>query len=113
MAQVALLAAPSNGLPVIPIIGARKVYQLQDPPPKYRQFGSSYLRRTMKKPSMEPSQIDLGFPQSIYERKEMVRAIRYGGRVGSPPGCRVTDLFRQDVRTIIISTMLKVPRVTE
>jgi len=61
-------------VPVIPIIGARKVSQLQD------NLGSLDLELSGEQlKSLEgASRIELEFPQSIYDR-EMVRAIRYGG----------------------------------
>jgi len=59
---------------VIPIIGARKVSQLQD------NLASLDLElSTEQLKSLDgTSRIELGFPQSMYD-KEMVRAIRYGG----------------------------------
>ena len=61
-------------VPVIPIIGARKVSQLQD------NLASLDLElSTEQLKSLDgASRIELGFPQSMYD-KEMVRAIRYGG----------------------------------
>jgi diketogulonate reductase-like aldo/keto reductase len=61
-------------VPVIPIIGARKVSQLQD------NLASLDLELSSEQLKLldGASQIDLGFPESIYER-EMVRAIKYGG----------------------------------
>ncbi len=63
-----------TNVPVIPIIGARKLSQLQD------NLGSLDLELSAEQlKSLDgASQIELGFPQSIYER-EMVRGIRYGG----------------------------------
>src|SRR4030088_1845283 len=74
MAQVALAWLRHQTVPVIPIIGARKVSQLQD------NLASLDLKLSGEqlKSLDAPSRIELGFPQSIYER-EMVRAIRYGG----------------------------------
>jgi aryl-alcohol dehydrogenase-like predicted oxidoreductase len=74
MAQVALAWLRHQTVPVIPIIGARKVSQLQD------NLASLDLELSAEqlKSLNEASRIDLGFPQSIYER-EMVRALRYGG----------------------------------
>ena len=74
MAQVALAWLRHRTVPVIPIIGARKVSQLQD------NLGSFDLVLSAEQLDSldEASRIELGFPQSIYER-EMVRAIRYGG----------------------------------
>jgi aryl-alcohol dehydrogenase-like predicted oxidoreductase len=74
MAQVALAWLRFQTVPIIPIIGARKVSQLQD------NLASLDLELTAEqlKSLDEPSRIELGFPQSLYQ-KEMVRAIRYGG----------------------------------
>ena len=74
MAQVALAWLRHRPVPVIPILGARTVSQLQD------NLGSLDLVLTAEQmKSLDgASQIELGFPQSIYAR-EMVRAIRYGG----------------------------------
>src|SRR5438132_1392825 len=74
MAQVALAWLRHQTVPVIPIIGARKVSQLHD------NLASLDLELSAEqlKSLNGASQIELGFPQSIYER-EMVRSIRYGG----------------------------------
>src|ERR1700704_4642347 len=74
MAQVALAWLRHRTVPVIPIIGARKVSQLQD------NLASLDLELSAEqlKSLDEASQIELGFPQSIYER-ETVRGTRYGG----------------------------------
>jgi aryl-alcohol dehydrogenase-like predicted oxidoreductase len=74
MAQVALAWLRHQTVPVIPIIGARKVSQLQD------NLASLDLELSAEqlKSLDRASRIELGFPQSIYDR-EMVRAIRYGG----------------------------------
>src|ERR1700676_1648081 len=74
MAQVALAWLRHRTVPVIPIIGARKVSQLQD------NLASLDLELSAEQlKSLDgASRIELGFPQSIYER-EMVRGIRYGG----------------------------------
>ena len=74
MAQVALAWLRYRTVPVIPIIGARKVSQLQD------NLGSLDLQLSAEQlKSLDgASRIELGFPQGIFER-EMVRAIRYGG----------------------------------
>jgi len=74
MAQVALAWLRQRTVPVIPIIGARKVSQLQD------NLASLDLELSAEQlKSLDgASRIELGFPQSIYER-EVVRAIRYGG----------------------------------
>jgi aryl-alcohol dehydrogenase-like predicted oxidoreductase len=74
MAQVALAWLRYRTVPVIPIIGARKVAQLQD------NLASLDLELSAEqlKSLDAASQIELGFPQALYE-KEMVRAIRSGG----------------------------------
>ena len=74
MAQVGLAWLRHQTVPVIPIIGARKVSQLQD------NLASLDLELSAEqlKSLDRASRIELGFPQSIYER-EMVRATRYGG----------------------------------
>jgi len=74
MAQVALAWLRHQTVPVIPIIGARKVSQLQD------NLASLDLELSAEQlKSLDgASRIELGFPQDIYAR-EMVRAIRYGG----------------------------------
>lgn len=74
MAQVALAWLRHQTVPVIPIMGARKVSQLAD------NLASLDLELSAEQlKSLDgASRIELEFPQSIYER-EMVRAIRYGG----------------------------------
>src|ERR1700738_3887640 len=74
MAEVALAWLRHQTVPVIPIMGARKVSQLQD------NLASLDLELSAEQlKSLDgASRIELGFPQSIYDR-EMVRAIRYGG----------------------------------
>ena len=74
MAQVALAWLRHRMVPVIPIMGARKVSQLPD------NLASLDLELSAEQSKSldEASRIELGFPQSIYER-EMVRSIRYGG----------------------------------
>jgi hypothetical protein len=61
-------------VPVIPIIGARKVSQLQD------NLASLDLELSAEQlKSLDgASRIEPGFPQSIYDG-EMVRGVRYGG----------------------------------
>jgi len=74
MAQVALAWLRHRTVPVIPIMGARKVSQLQD-----NLAGLDLELSAEQLKSLDAaSQIEFGFPQSIYER-EMVRSIRYGG----------------------------------
>jgi aryl-alcohol dehydrogenase-like predicted oxidoreductase len=74
LAQVALAWRRHQTAPVIPIIGARKVSQLQD------NLASLDLELSAEQlKSLDgASRIELGFPQSIYGR-ELVRSIKYGG----------------------------------
>src|SRR5882762_9574910 len=74
MAQVALAWLRHQTVPVIPIMGARKVSQLQD------NLASLDLELSAEQlKSLDgASQIELGFPRGMYER-EMVRGVRYGG----------------------------------
>jgi aryl-alcohol dehydrogenase-like predicted oxidoreductase len=74
MAQVALAWLRYRRVPVIPIIGARKLSQLLD---NLASFDLS-LSADQVKTLDEASQIDLGFPYNLYA-KEFVRAIAYGG----------------------------------
>jgi aryl-alcohol dehydrogenase-like predicted oxidoreductase len=74
MAQVALAWLRHQTVSVVPIIGARKLSQLQD------NLASLDLELSAEqlKSLDAASRIELGFPESIYE-KDMARAIRYGG----------------------------------
>jgi aryl-alcohol dehydrogenase-like predicted oxidoreductase len=74
MAQVALAWLQYRPVPVIPILGARKLTQLQD------NLASLELQLypDQVKTLDDASQIDLGFPYSMYA-KDFVRAIAYGG----------------------------------
>src|SRR3989441_1117330 len=74
MAQVALAWLRYRPVPVIPIIGARKLSQLKD------NLGSLDLMLSAEqlKALDAASRIELGFPQDLYE-KEMARALCYGG----------------------------------
>jgi aryl-alcohol dehydrogenase-like predicted oxidoreductase len=74
MPQVALAWLRYRTVPVIPIIGARKVSQLQD------NLASLDLELSAEQLKFldGASRIEPGFPQGIYAR-EMVRGIRYGG----------------------------------
>jgi aryl-alcohol dehydrogenase-like predicted oxidoreductase len=74
MAQVALAWLRHQTVPVIPIIGARKVSQLHD------NLASLDLELSPEQlKSLDgASRIELGFPRALYE-KEMVRATMYGG----------------------------------
>jgi aryl-alcohol dehydrogenase-like predicted oxidoreductase len=74
MAQVALAWLRYRPVPVIPIIGARKLSQLQD---NLASFDLSLATEQVQALD-EASQIDLGFPYSLYG-KEFVRAVAYGG----------------------------------
>jgi len=74
MAQVALAWLRYRPVPVIPIIGARKLSQLRD---NLASFDLT-LSADQLKILDEASRIELGFPYDIYN-KEMVRAIVYGG----------------------------------
>ena len=74
MAQVALAWLRYRPVPVIPIIGARKLSQLQD---NLESFNLA-LSAEQVKALDEASQIDPGFPYHLYA-KENVRAIVYGG----------------------------------
>src|ERR1700693_4119105 len=74
MEQVALAWLRYQTGSVIPIIGARKVSQLQDNPGSFDLELSAEQLKSLD----GASRIEFEFPQSIYER-EMVRSIRYGG----------------------------------
>jgi aryl-alcohol dehydrogenase-like predicted oxidoreductase len=74
MAQVALAWLRYRSVPVIPIIGARKLSQLQDNLASFDLTLSADQLKTLD----EASRIELGFPHDFYAR-EMVRGILYGG----------------------------------
>jgi aryl-alcohol dehydrogenase-like predicted oxidoreductase len=74
MAQVALAWLRYRLVPVIPIIGARKLSQLQDNLASFELTLSPDQLKTLD----EASSIELGFPHDLYA-KDMVRAIAYGG----------------------------------
>lgn len=74
MAQIALAWLRHRTVPVIPIIGARKVSQLQDNLASLDVELSAEQLKSLDR----ASRIEVGFPGSIYE-KEMVRGVRYGG----------------------------------
>jgi aryl-alcohol dehydrogenase-like predicted oxidoreductase len=74
LAQVALAWLRYRSVPVIPIIGARKLSQLQDNLASFNLALSTEQVRALD----EASQIDPGFPYDLYA-KELVRAIAYGG----------------------------------
>jgi aryl-alcohol dehydrogenase-like predicted oxidoreductase len=74
LAQVALAWLRYRDIPVIPIIGARRISQLQD------NLDSLTLQLSEKQVAQldEASAIELGFPHDFYER-EMVKSFVYGG----------------------------------
>jgi aryl-alcohol dehydrogenase-like predicted oxidoreductase len=74
MAQVALAWLHYRPVPVIAILGARKLSQFQD------NLASLELTLTTEqvKTLDDASRIELGFPYDLYA-KDMPRAIRYGG----------------------------------
>jgi aryl-alcohol dehydrogenase-like predicted oxidoreductase len=74
MAQVALAWLRYRPVPVIPIIGARKLAQLKDNLASLELTLSAKQLKTLHK----ASRIELGFPYDMYT-KGMVRAIAYGG----------------------------------
>jgi aryl-alcohol dehydrogenase-like predicted oxidoreductase len=74
MAQVALAWLRHRPVPVIPIIGARKLSQLQD---NLASFDLTLSADNFKKLD-EASRIELGFPYDMYA-KALPRAICYGG----------------------------------
>ena len=74
MAQVALAWLRSRPVPVIPIIGARKLTQLQD---NLASINLS-LSADQLKALDEASRIDLGFPYNLYA-KDMARSLMHGG----------------------------------
>jgi len=73
-AQVALAWLQHRDIPVIPIIGARRMSQLQD--------NLSSLELTLTPEQMaaldEASAIEMGFPHDFYE-KELIKTFVYGG----------------------------------
>ena len=74
MAQVALAWLCHRPVPVIPIIGARKLSQLQD---NLASLDVEIPEGQLKSLD-EASHVDLGFPYELYQ-KYFPRAIRYGG----------------------------------
>jgi aryl-alcohol dehydrogenase-like predicted oxidoreductase len=74
MAQVALAWLRYRPVPVIPIVGARKLSQLQDNLSSFDLTLSTDQLKTLD----EASRIELGFPQDLYA-KELVRRLAYGG----------------------------------
>ena len=73
-AQVALAWLRYRDIPIIPIIGARRISQLQD------NLASLELKLTSEQVAAlnEASAIEMGFPHDFYE-KELVRNLAYGG----------------------------------
>jgi aryl-alcohol dehydrogenase-like predicted oxidoreductase len=73
-AQIALAWLRYRPVSVIPIIGARKIGQLQD------NIASLEVSLTPEQVALldEASKIDLGFPHDLYAR-EMARMFVYGG----------------------------------
>ena len=74
MAQVALAWLRYRPVPVIPIIGARKLTQLED---NLASFDLELSAEQVKRLD-EASRIEPGFPESFYA-KEMVSTFAYGG----------------------------------
>ncbi len=74
LAQVALAWLRYRDIPVFPIIGARKLAQLQDNIDSL----SLALTEDQVKTLDEASHIELGFPHHFYQR-DMVRSLVYGG----------------------------------
>jgi aryl-alcohol dehydrogenase-like predicted oxidoreductase len=74
MAQVALAWLRSGPVPVIPIIGARKLSQLQDNLASIDLLLSADQLKALD----EASRIELGFPYALYSM-DMVRALMHGG----------------------------------
>ena len=74
IAQVALAWLRYRVVPVIPILGGRKLSQLQD---NLASFDLALSPEQIKILD-EASRIEPGFPQSMYE-KELARALAYGG----------------------------------
>src|SRR5215468_2830937 len=74
MALVAFAWFRYRSVPVIPILGARKLSQLQDNLASFELALSPDQVKILD----DASRIDLGFPQELYA-KEFPRALRYGG----------------------------------
>ncbi|EEF59590.1 aldo/keto reductase [Pedosphaera parvula] len=74
MAQVALAWLRYRSVPVIPIIGARKLSQLNDNLASLELSLSAVQVKALD----DASRIDLGFPQSMFA-KELPRNLMYGG----------------------------------
>jgi len=74
MAQVALAWLRKRSVHVIPLIGARKLTQLQDNLASFELELSTEQVQSLD----EASRVELGFPHDLYT-KEMTRAVNYGG----------------------------------
>lgn len=74
MAQVSLAWLRYRLVPVIPIIGARKLSQLQDNLASFDLTLSVEQLKTLN----EASKVELGFPYDFFG-KELPRALAYGG----------------------------------
>src|SRR2546429_9231928 len=74
MAQVALAWLRYRPVPVIPIVGARKLSQLEDNLASYDLSLSDDQLKTLD----EASRVELGFPHEFYTR-DLVRGMIYGG----------------------------------
>jgi aryl-alcohol dehydrogenase-like predicted oxidoreductase len=74
MAQVALAWLRHRAVPVIPIIGARRLSQLQDNLASLELSLSAGQLKTLD----EASRVKLGFPYDLYA-KDLVRGTMYGG----------------------------------
>ena len=74
MAQVALAWLRYRPVPVVPIVGARKLSQLKDNLASYDLSLSDNQLKTLD----EASRIKLGFPHEFYTR-DLVRGMIYGG----------------------------------
>jgi aryl-alcohol dehydrogenase-like predicted oxidoreductase len=74
LAQIALSWLRYRAVPVIPILGARKLSQLQDNLASFELALSADQIKILN----DASHIDLGFPQELYA-KEFPRGLRYGG----------------------------------
>ena len=74
LAQVALAWLRYRPVPVIPILGARRLFQLQD---NLASFELSLSEDQVKRLD-EASRVELGFPQKFFE-KDLPRGMAYGG----------------------------------
>ena len=74
MAQIALAWLRYQAVPVIPIIGARRLSQLEDNLASLDVELSAAQLKSLD----AASRVELGFPQEFYS-KELVRTLRYGG----------------------------------